>query len=132
MTQITYLSSHEAIPDGPDRTVTVLRRFEEDDPDRTTVQIILSGHPEQVTHPHRPDGTLMHLDEAIAVAQKVAEQEGIDRVYVLDRMQGPRERQIMRHAGDHSAGLAPVVDDDLEDGVVGSDMRDIAHRPPSV
>jgi hypothetical protein len=128
MIQTITLSPHDAIPDGPDRTITVLRRFEEDDPDRVTVQIILSGHPEQVTHPHRPDGTPMHFDEAIAAARMVAEQEGIGVVHVLDRMQGAREKQILRHRGDHSAGVAPVSDDDLEDGVVGSDMRDITHR----
>jgi hypothetical protein len=70
----------------------------------------------------------MHFDEAIAAARMVAEHEGIGVVHVLDRMQGAREKQILRHRGDHSAGVAPVSDDDLEDGVVGSDMRDITHR----
>ena len=131
MKTTTYLAPHDPMPDGPDRTVTVLRRFEEDDPDRATVQIILSGHPDQVTHPHRPDGSLMPFDEAIAAARVVAEQEGIDTVHVLDRMQGPRERQVMRRHGDHSAAGAKLDDDDHEDGVEGSDMRDIAHPDPS-
>jgi hypothetical protein len=128
MTQTITLAPHDPIPDGPGRTVTVLRRFEEDDPDRVSVEIILSGHPDQVTHPRHPDGTPMHFDEAVAAARLVAEQEGIGSVHVLDRMQGARERQIMRHHGDHSAGSAPVSDDDLEDGEAGSDMRDVIHR----
>jgi hypothetical protein len=128
MTNTIYLAPHDAMPDGPDRTIVVLRRFDEDDPDKVSVQIILSGHPEEVTHPHRPDGTLMHFDEAIAAARIVAEQEGIGTVHVLDRLQGPRERQVLRHHGDHAAGVAPLADDDLEDGVIGSDMRDITHR----
>ncbi len=128
MTQTIYLSPHDALPDGPDRTVVVLRRFDEDHPDRVTVQIILSGHPDEVTHPRRPDGTPMHFDEAIAAARMVAEQEGVGVVHVIDRMQGAREKQILRRHGDHSAGMAHVSDDDLEEGVRGSDMRDITHR----
>ena len=127
MTEITMLGAHDAMPSGPDRQVVVLRRFEEDSPGRGTVQIILTGSPEEVTHPRRPDGTPMHLDEAIQAATKVAASEGIGRVYVLDRLLGERERDIMQHDGDHSVHNAKLRDSDPEDGEAGADMRDIAH-----
>ena len=127
MTEIIHLAPHDPLPDG--KTVSVLRRFQEDDPDKATVEIVLSGKPSQITHPHRPDGTPMLLDEAIAAARTVARQEGLGRVFVIDRMGGPREHDIMVHAGDHSIHMDRLLDTDEEDAVRGSDMRDIAHPP---
>jgi hypothetical protein len=125
MTETIHLSPHDPLPGG--RTISVLRQFEEDDPDKATIEIILSGKPDQVSHPHRPDGTPMNLDEAIAAARMVAQQEGLGRVFVIDRMAGPREHDIMGHAGDHSIHMEQLSDTDEEDAVRGSDMRDIAH-----
>ena len=128
MTETIHLDPHDPIPEG--RTVTVLRHFKEDDPDSATIEIRLSGKPGQTTHPHRPDGSLMLLDEAIAIARTIAIQEGIGRVFVIDRMAGPREHDIITHAGDHSVHGEQLLDIDEEDAVRGSDMRDRAHHDP--
>jgi hypothetical protein len=125
MTETIYLSPHDPIPDG--RAVVVLRRFEEDDPDRATVEIILTARPQQVTHPRHPDGSIMPFAEAIVAAGIVARQEGIAQVHVLDRLGGNREHDILAHDGDHSIKMEALSDTDEEDGVRGSDMRDIAH-----
>jgi hypothetical protein len=127
MTDTIHLAPHDPLPSGPGRQVVVLRRFEEDDPDRMTVEIILTGKPDQVTHPHRPDGSLMSFDEAIDAAGRVAREEGLPAIYVLDRMEGGREHEIMSHDGDHSVDMDGLSDTDDEDGVRGSDMRDRAH-----
>ena len=121
--QTTTLAPHDPLPDG--HHVVVLRRFEEDDPSRTTVQIVLTGPRQESTHPRRPDGTPMPLDEAVAAARQVAREEGLDQVFVLDRTQGPRERDILRHGGDHTVHMDALVD--MEAGERGSDMRDVAH-----
>ena len=129
MTETIHLAPHDPMPSGPGRQVVVLRRFEGDDPDRTTVQIILTGSPEQVTHPRRPDGAPMHLDEAIKAAGRVAAEEGIGQVFVLDRISGGREQDILRHDGDHTIHMDRLDDSDEEDGERGPDMRDIGRSP---
>lgn len=125
MIATTTLAPHDAMPSG--RAVVVLRRFDEDRPTEVAIQIILTGTPEQSTHPRRPDGTPMPLDEAVAAARRVAESEGLDRIYLLDRLSGTREQDILRHGGDHSVHMSRLQDTDEEDGVRGSDMRDVAH-----
>lgn len=132
MIEITTLAPHDPLPAGPGRHVVVLRRFEEDAPGGVSTQIILTGRTEEVTHPRKPDGTLMHFDEAIKAAVKVAESEGLHRIFVLDRMQGAREADILRHDGDHSVHMTHLTDTDPEDGEIGPDMRDIAHPRPVV
>lgn len=127
MIEITTLSAHDPMPTGPGRQVVVLRRFEEDTPGTATVQIVLTGAVDETTRPHRPDGTLMPMDEAIEAARKVAESEGLSRIFVLDRLQGSREQDILHHDGDHSVHMEGLQDTDEEDGVQGTDMRDIAH-----
>lgn len=120
------LAPHDPMPEGPAPQVIVLRRFEEDDPARPTVQIVLTGRHGQTTHPRHPDGSFMYFDEAIAAARLVAQEEGLDRVFVLDRLQGKREQDIMRHDGDHSVHMERLSDTDAEHR--GSDMRDVLHR----
>ena len=132
MTEITMLAPHDPMPSGPGRHVVVLRRFEGDDPAKTNVQITLTGSPEQTTHPRRPDGTPMGFDEAIKAAQKVAESEGIERVHVIDRTQGPREREVLAADGDHTVNMDKLSDTDLEDGERGPDMRDPVHPQPGL
>ena len=127
MTKTIHLGPHDPVPAGPGRQVVVLRRFEEDSPDKASIQIILTGGPDQVTHPHRPDGTPMHLDEVIQAAGRVAEEEGLESVFVLDRLQGGREQDILRHDGDHTIHMERLADSDEVDGERGVDMRDIAH-----
>ena len=127
MTDTITLAPHDPMPSGPGRHVVVLRRFREDDPAQTEIQIILTGTPEQSTHPRHPDGSVMDLDHAIGAAAKVAESEGLARIFVLDRASGPREQDILQHGGDHTVHMDELADTDEEDGVQGSDMRDVGH-----
>lgn len=126
MTETVTLAPHDAMPGG--RSVVVMRSFREDDPHGSSVQIVLTGTPNETTHPRRPDGTPMPLEEAIAAARRVAESEGLKRVYVLDRLAGRREKEIAEHDGDHSVGMDQLSDTDEEDAATGSDMRDVLHR----
>ncbi|MDP9095749.1 MAG: hypothetical protein M3N26_04195 [Pseudomonadota bacterium] len=124
MTDIIRLAPHDPIPTGPGRHVVVLHRFDEDEPKKTVVSITLTGRPDQTTHPMRPDGRPMDIDEAIEAAIKVAASEKLTRVVVADRTQGDREQDILEHGGDHSVHMEDLVDNDLEDGEQGADMRD--------
>ena len=124
MPEIVHLGPHDAIPSGPGRHVVVLHRFMEDDPDATVTTIILTGHPDETTHPRHSDGRAMTLDEAMDAAKEVAESEKIAQVHVVDRTKGDREQDILAHHGDHSVHMEALVDDDLEDGEHGTDMRD--------
>ena len=57
MAEIRRLDPHDPLPDGPGKHLVVLRRFEEDDPGRRLVEIILSSsRPGGVerTRPMRP------------------------------------------------------------------------------
>ena len=69
----------------------------------------------------------MTLSEAIEAAGRVAAEEGIAQVFVLDRAGGGREQDILSHGGDHSVHMDGLVDTDAEDGVRGADMRDVIH-----
>ena len=66
----------------------------------------------------------MSLKEAVHAAREVAKSEGLHLIYVLDRTAGPRERDILRHHGDHSVHMDRLDDFDLEEGERGPDMRD--------
>ena len=123
MASIRHLNPHDPAPDG--HSVTVMRRFDEDDPHKVVVEIAL-GHlhgPTERTHPTGADGKPMDLDAVIAAACKVADEEGVDTVNVIDRTAGPRERDIQQHGGDHSIHMERLDDDDLEEGEAGPDMR---------
>jgi hypothetical protein len=125
MAEIRTLNPHDPMPEGG-HSVIVMRRFDEDDPHRTVVEITLThrkGLPER-THPARPDGKPMSLEEAIVAAQAVADEAGIEAVQVIDRTAGPRERDILQHGGDHTVHMERLDDDDMEEGERGPDMRD--------
>ena len=125
MAEIRTLNPHDPLPDHGHH-VLVLRSFFEDDPHRTTIEITLThgrGMPER-SHPVRPDGSQLSLDEAVAAARQVADEEGIKLVQVIDRTAGPRERDIQQHGGDHTIHMDRLDDDDMEEGERGSDMRD--------
>ncbi len=125
MTEIIRLSPHDPLPSGQSRQVIVLHRFDEDAPKQTITQITLTGHPDETTRPMNEDGRPMDLGQAIDAARRVAESEGLPRVFVVDRTAGEREQDILRHGGDHSVHSEKLVDFDLEDGERGPDMRDI-------
>lgn len=124
MTNIRRLEPHAPLPET--RHVTVLRRFDEDDPDRVITEIVLGTAPgrSESANPATPDGRSMALPAAIEAAKRVAESEGIATVHVIDRTAGPREHEILDRGGDHSVGNAKLDDMDLEEGERGSDMRD--------
>lgn len=118
------LEPHAPLPEG--KHVSVLRRFDEDNPDRVITEIVLGTAPgrTETANPARPDGTPMPLGEAIDAAKRVAESEGITTVFVVDRLAGTREHEILEHGGDHSVDMDHLDDMDLEEGERGPDMRD--------
>ncbi len=123
MAELVMLSPHDALPDG--RVVTVMQRFDEDDPDRVIVEIALSGGHGQreTTRPMHPDGRPMSFEDAIAAARKVADSERLPRVFALDRTAGPLEQEVLAHGGSHDAKGHALSDDDVEEGERGPDMR---------
>ena len=123
MAELRRLSPHDPLPDG--RFVAVMRRFDEDDPRRVMVEMIVSHRSgaERTSRPQREDGSFMEYEEAIEAAQREADAHGVPLVCAVDRTAGPRERDILAHDGDHSA-RDQVDDMDLEEGEHGSDMRD--------
>ena len=123
MASIRRLNPHDPAPQG--HAVTVMRRFDEDDPHKVVVEIALThahGLTER-THPVGPSGRPMDLEDAIEAACRVADDEGVESVSVIDRTAGPREHDIQQHGGDHSIHMERLDDDDLEEGEPGPDMR---------
>ena len=123
MADLVMLSPHDALPEG--RVVTVLQRFDEDDPDRVVVEIALVGEDgrRETTRPANPDGRPMSFEEATTAARAVADSEGLARVFAVDRTAGPLEREVLAHGGAHDAKGHALSDDDLEEGEPGPDMR---------
>ncbi|MCQ8239269.1 hypothetical protein [Rhizosaccharibacter radicis] len=132
MTQIRMLEPHDPLPDAP--AVVLMRRFEEDDPRQAMIELIVlePGGREHNRRLLAGDGSPMPWDAANREAAAAAQEEGLDAVYHVDRTRGPRESEILGHGGDHSVGMDKLVDDDLEDGEHGPDMRDEAlhHTAP--
>ena len=125
MAEIRKLNPHDPMPEGGP-AVVVLRRFDEDDPHRSVVEVTLTHRkgPPESTRPANPNGTPMSLDEAVEAARLVADEAGIETVQVIDRTAGPRERDILQHGGDHTVHMERLDDDDMEEGERGPDMRD--------
>ena len=124
--QTITLAPHDALPEGPARRVVLLRRFDEDTPGGTHIELRLEGGGQrsEFAQPRDDAGQAMGWDAAIDAARRVAESEKLDRIYVLDRTAGPREQVVLQHGGDHSAEMEKLSDTDLDDGETGSDMRD--------
>lgn len=125
MADIRTLNPHDPMPDYGHHVV-VMRRFDEDDPHKTVVEVTLthSGAMPERTRPAHPNGTPMSMEEAIQAARRVADEAGIATVQVIDRTAGPRERDILQHGGDHSVHMERLDDTDMEEGERGPDMRD--------
>ena len=123
---IIRLDPHDPLPEGPARRVVVLRRFDEDSPRATHIEIRLEGggHMPEITRPANAHGPL-DWDAAVEAAIQVARSERLDRITTLDRTAGPREQDILQHAGDHSVHMEALADTDPEDGEAGPDMRDL-------
>lgn len=125
MTEIRKLDPHDPVPDGG-RHVVLLRRFEEDDPRRIVLELVVAHGraPPETRRAVHADGTPMKVGEAVQLARTIASEEKLERIYIIDRLAGPREQDILRHHGDHSVHMDLLQDFDIEDGVHGSDMRD--------
>lgn len=122
MPEIVRLQAHDPIPEEKEPHLLVMHRMAEDDPAGTETTITVAGQGGERLLP--PDGDAATLDGAVEQARQFAESHRIDRVYVIDRTDGPRERDILSHGGDHSVHMEGLSDDDLEDGEHGPDMRD--------
>ena len=124
--QTITLEPHDPLPEGAARRVVLLRRFDEDVPGTTHLELRLEGggKPAEFAQPSDSAGHPMAWEAAIDAARRVAESEKLAVFYVLDRTAGPREQVVLEHHGDHSADMAKLEDTDPEDGETGSDMRD--------
>ena len=116
---IHKLAPHDPLP-PPGRHVVVMRRFEEDDPRRVAIDLIVQ-HADGTDETYRIN---TGVSEALAEARRVAAEGKFEAIYVIDRLAGPRERDILRHHGDHSVDMGQLDDFDLEEGERGTDMRD--------
>ncbi len=126
MSEFTTLKPHDPLPDGP--AVVLMHRFEEDDPHQLMMELIVihANQSEETSRLITRDGTPLPLDEARQRATEAAKDARIGRLFLIDRTEGPREHEILEHHGDRSVDMDSLSDTDEEDGVVGSDMRDMA------
>ncbi len=124
MIEIRTLQPNDPLPEG--HSVTLMRRFDEDAPESVVIEMIVTNpdHSEETSIPTSQNGGLLAWDQAVAVAQARAEEEGLRHISVVDRTEGARARVILAHHGDHSVGSSALDDDDIEHGEHGSDMRD--------
>jgi hypothetical protein len=126
MTKTVLLAPHDPIPE-PGAHGLVLRRLGEDNPVAIVTEIVFYGAHGGATAAHKPDGTAMTLQEALAAARLEAKKRGVATVYVLDRTQGQREQEVLRAHGLHNFPADVLSDTDPEDGEMGSDLRDRPH-----
>ena len=123
--ELRRLDPHDPLPESGSY-VLVLRRLAEEAPEGTRLEILRGtgpGVPEEESV-LGPDGRVMEFEAAIRHAMALAARDGIPMVYAVDRTQGPREQEVLRHHGDHSFAAEPLDDTDPEDGERGTDLRD--------
>jgi hypothetical protein len=125
MTAIRRLAAHDPLPGG--HSVVLMRRLAADDPDGTVLELIVTNPDgsEETETPVGPDGNALSLEAAVGVAMRRANEEGLKRIWLVDRTEGAREGAVLAHGGDHSFPGETLADDDMEDGERGADMRDI-------
>ena len=125
MVETRRLQPHDPVPDSG-RYMLVMKRFAEDAPQTTIVEIITADgdQPPKIAVPLGPDSKPLGFEEAVRAAQAQAERAGFGLVYAVDRTAGPREREIIEHHGDHAFSGEPLEDKDLEEGEIGADMRE--------
>lgn len=128
MADIRRLAPHDPVPESG-RYLIVMRRFAEDAPRMTVIELIASDgeHPPVLTVPAGSDGAPLGFEAALRAAQAQADRDGFAEVIAVDRTAGPREREVLTHGGDHAVHSETLADTDLEEGEPGPDMRD---RPP--
>ncbi len=124
MTEIVTLQPHDPLPEG--HSVVLMRRFAEDRPRAVVIEMIVRNpdKSEETSLPPGDHGDPATWEEATSLARQRAAEEGLKRIWRVDRTAGAREQEILAHDGDHSINDAKLVDDDSEEGVQGSDMRD--------
>ena len=124
MTEIRTLAPHDPLPNG--HSVVLMRRFAEDAPDQLAIEMIVTNpdRSEETSIPTGSDGAPLDWDAAVAAAKERATEEGLQRIWTVDRTQGRREQQIIQSGGDRMIDGETLDDDDLEDGEPGPDMRD--------
>ena len=119
MTETIRLSPHDALPDDKSH-ILVMRRFAEEDPARTEIEVSRSsgGFSREGVNVKGES-----LEQVVAEAHGIAAREGLKRLYVIDRTAGVREQEVLASHGDHSVHMEDLQDTDPEDGEQGSDMR---------
>ena len=124
MTDTRELAPHDPLPGG--HSVVLMRRFAEDAPDRLMIEMIVTNpdRSEQTSVPTDASGAPLDWDTALEAARTRAEAEGLQRIWTIDRTSGERERAVIAHGGDRMTGGEALLDDDLEEGEPGPDMRD--------
>src|SRR5215208_3300406 len=102
MTELHRLQPHDPVPESG-RYLLVLRRFAEDAPQVTLVELVISDgrDPPQLTVPVKDDGTPMDFEDTVTAARAMAEREDFAAVYAADRTAGTREQEVLAHHGDH-------------------------------
>lgn len=125
MAELRRLEPHDPLPEDG-RYMLLLRRFGEDDPRFIVTEMIVSDGqgPRHLDIPLRADGASLTFEEAIEAALQHAKRLKLDLVYVVDRTAGPREHEVLDHAGDHSFTTDRLEDTDPEDNEPGTDIRD--------
>ncbi len=125
MTEIRTLAPHDPLPGG--HSVVLMRRFAEDAPGILAIEMIVTNpdRSEETSIPVGAGGGALGWDEAIEAAKARATEEGLKRIWTIDRTGGGRERDVIAHGGDRSADGDGLVDDDLDEGEPGADMRDL-------
>jgi hypothetical protein len=124
MAEIRTLAPHDALPPGSG--IVIMRRFDEDAPDRTVIELIITtaDHREHTALAIHPNGQPMSEPEALALARQRAAEEHLPVIWLVDRTGGTLEQDVLAHHGDHSFTGKSLDDDDLEDGEHGTDLRD--------
>ena len=124
-TEIRHLSAHDPLPGG--HSVVLVRRFAEDRPRDLVIEMIVTNpdRSEETELPVGEDGVPLDWQAAIAHAQARAREEGLKRIWTVDRTAGRREQEILQAGGDHSVHMEKLADSDIEDGEPGADMREM-------
>lgn len=122
--EIRALGPHDPLPGG--HSVVLMRRFHEDRPTDIVIEMIVTNpdRSEETEIPTGPDGAMLGWQDAIAHARQRAREEGLKRIWTVDRTSGAREQEVLRAGGDHSVNMDQLEDSDLEDGEAGPDLRD--------
>jgi hypothetical protein len=124
-TEIRALAPHDPLPGG--HSVVLVRRFAEDRPAETIIEMVVTNpdRSEETEIPVGDQGAPLDWPAAVAHAQQRAREEGLKRIWTVDRTAGRQEQAVLRAGGDHTVGMDRLQDTDPEDGETGPDMREM-------